>query len=403
MNLENTSDTNGSMSDNLKNQTGVLDDPLTSCLGYVAREFGKPFSRNAAVSGLPLRDNRLTPDLVERAAARVGLLARLVKRRIEKVPGLVIPYIVMFEGGDACVVIGQSERAGHLEVVFPSTSPNPQTVAITALENDSSGYLFYVTSEDRPEENTTSRKSDRLSGHWFWSAVGQLMPSWLQVVMAALVINLLALAAPLFVMNVYDRVIPNLAIPTLWVLATGVAGALFCDFLLRMLRAIVLDRTGRRVDMHVAALLFEHAMAVSMAERPGSAGAIANQIREFESVRDFFTSSSIIAATDLLFIGIFVYVLWLIVGPIAYVPLIAVPIVLVVTLFIQIPLGSAVNRTQAHTSKRHSILVESLIGVETIKSVAAEGVMQRRWENAIAGTARANSSSKFWTSLANKN
>jgi len=155
------------------------------------------------------------------------------------------------------------------------------------------------------------------TGHWLWSKVHQFWPSWAQIVSAALVINLLGLALPLFVMNVYDRVIPNLAIPTLWALALGVILALVFDFSLKQLRAIVLDRTGRRIDMSVAASLFEQALGVSMAERTGPSGAIANQIREFELVRDFFTSSSIIAVTDLLFIGVFIAVLWAIVGPIA--------------------------------------------------------------------------------------
>ncbi len=381
-------------------EAAIGDDPLLACLAFVARALGKPFSRAGVLSALPLRNDRLTVDLLPRAAARLGLNARLVQRRLRSVPGLVVPYIVLFESGDAAVVVRKQRRGRKLTVVFPAVSEERRTISGGALEHEASGYLFYIAADvagtDRPEE----REAGRRKGHWFWPAVRRFWPSWMQIVVAALVINVLGLALPLFLMNVYDPVIPNLAIPTLWVLATGVVVALFFDFLLKQLRAVVLDRTGRRVDMSVAASLFEHALGISMAERSASSGAVANQIREFESVRDFFTSSSIIALTDLLFIGVFIAVLWLIVGPLAYVPLVAVPLVLFATLLIQIPLACAVDLTQAQASRRHGILVEGLIGVETIKAVAGEGVMQRRWEDAVAGAARANSTTRFWSSTA---
>ncbi len=377
------------------------DDPLLACLEYIAREAGKPVSRRATLSGLPLKDDRLTVDLVPRAAERLGLKVQLVERSIADVPSLVVPFIVLFDNGDACVVVRKQGRARRAKVVFPLLSDKPKPIRMTQLKKDASGYLYYVTVDDNAVENDQTRPNvSKRRGHWLWSSVLRFWPSWLQIVVAALVINMLGLAFPLFVMNVYDRVIPNLAIPTLVALAAGVALAVFFDLVLKQLRAVVLDRTGRRVDMRVAADLFQHALGISMSAQTGSAGAVANQIREFETVRDFFTSSSIIAVTDLLFIGVFISILWLIAGPIALVPLLAVPLVLLVTLFIQIPLARSVQATQAQATRRHSILVESLIGVEAIKSVAGEGVMQRRWEDAVASTARANSSTKFWSSFA---
>jgi ATP-binding cassette, subfamily C, bacterial LapB len=378
------------------------DDPLLACLEFIARQYGKPVSRAAAVAGLPLRRGRLTVDLAPRAASRLGLNVRLVERDVAQVPGLVIPFIVLFRNGDACVVVGKQRR--RVRVVFPQVSDKARHVALSQIEKDASGHLFYVTGA-ADEDGGRGAKSARTGladrGHWLWSAVWRFWPSWVQIVVAALVINLLGLAFPLFIMNVYDRVIPNLAIPTLVALAAGVGIAVLFDFVLKQLRAVVLDQTGRRVDMKVASRLFEHALGISMAEKPGSSGAIANQIREFELVRDFFTSSSIIAITDLLFIGVFIGVLWLIAGPIALVPLLAVPIVLAVTLFVQIPLARSVALTQQQGARRHGILVESLVGIETIKAVAGEGVMQRKWEEAVAATARANSSTRFWSSFAN--
>jgi len=379
------------------------DDPLLACLEFVARELGRPFSQAAVLGGLPLKGDHLNVDLFPRAAERVGLRAKLVERAASRVPGIVVPYIVLFENGDAGVIVRKQADKNQASIVFPAVSNDARNVSLRELDTEASGYVIYITCDD----NATGARyagrgpdSDAQASHWLWSRVRQFWPSWAQIVCAALVINILGLALPLFVMNVYDRVIPNLAIPTLWALAAGVILALFFDFSLKQLRAIVLDRTGRRVDMSVTASLFEHALGVSMAERTEASGAIANQIREFELVRDFFTSSSIIAVTDLLFIGVFIAVLWTIVGPIAWVPLIAVPLVICATLVIQLPLSRAVWATQAEASRRHSILVESLIGAETIKAIGGEGVMQRRWEDAVAATARTNSATKFWSSLA---
>lgn len=379
----------------------VGDDPLLACLEYIAREAGKPVSRRAVLNGLPLRNGRLTVDLVPRAAARLGLKVQLVERSIARVPSLVVPFIVLFNNGDACVVVRKQSRARRARVVYPLLSDKAKPVWMARLEREASGYLFYVTVEEATDGQATEQQpTGRRRGHWLWSAVFKFWPSWLQIVLAALVVNLLGLAFPLFVMNVYDRVIPNLAIPTLVALAAGVALAVFFDFLLKQMRTVVLDQTGRRVDMRVAADLFQHALGIAMSQQTASSGAVANQIRDFETVRDFFTSSSIIAATDLLFIGVFIAVLWLIAGPIALVPLLAVPLVLLVSLFIQLPLARSVKRTQAQAARRHSILVESLIGLESIKAVSGEGVMQSRWEEAVAATARANSSTKFWSTFA---
>lgn len=377
------------------------DDPLLACLEFIAHDFGKPVSRAAVVSGLPLRGDRLSVDLVPRAAARLGLVAKLVKRRVRQIPGLVVPFIVLFKSGDACVVVRKEGRSGRVRVVFPGVSQKVRTYRLRRMERECSGYVFYVTAQADTQSVVRERDPQRRArGHWLWSAVRRFWPSWSQIVLTAFVINVLGLATPLFVMNVYNRVIPNMAIPTLWALSAGVVIALLFDVILRQLRAFVLDITGRRVDMKVAASLYEHALGISMAKRPASSGAVANQIREFETVRDFFTSSSIIAATDFLFVGVFIAVLWMIVGPIAYVSAIAVPLVILATLLIQVPLSRSVRQTQSEAARRHAILVEGLLGVETIKSVGGEGIMQRRWEDAVAATARANSSSKFWSTLA---
>ena len=292
------------------------------------------------------------------------------------------------------------QRSRKVTVVVPGISA-PRKMRLADLDREALDTVIYVA--DRRQQDAVGADAAllrQMKGHWLWSVVRQFWPTWLHVVMAALLINVLALALPLFTMNVYDRVIPYNSTPTLWALAIGVALAFGFDFLLRMLRAIVIENSGRRIDMRVSAALFEQALDATMASRASRAGEFANHVREFEAVRDFFTSSSIASAIDLLFIGIFIALLWFIVGPLAWVPLIAVPVVLVATLLIQVPLARSVARSQMTKTGRHSILVESMVGIETVKAIAGEGVMQKKWEDAVAGSVRASAATRFWSSLA---
>ena len=385
---------------------GVLDapveqhDPLLAALEYLAKHHGRSFSAAAVLSGLPLRGGKLTLDLFARAAERLGFEARVVKRKPSLVSGLVCPFVFLLKSGDAGILLERRQRARKVPVVIPGQS-DVKTMRLRDIDREALDIVIYVTDKRQQDAvGSNAAMMRQLKGHWLWSVVWRFWPTWLHLILAALLINVLALALPLFTMNVYDRVIPYNSLPTLWALASGVVIAFGFDFMLRMLRAIVIENSGRRIDMRVSAVLFEQALDASMASRSARAGEFANHIREFEAVRDFFTSSSVTSAIDLLFIGLFLALLWVLVGPLAVVPLVAVPVVLIATLLIQIPLARSVAAAQLTKTNRHSILVESMVGIETLKAVGGEGAFQKRWEDAVAGSVRASSATRFWSSLA---
>ncbi|MFN0262803.1 type I secretion system permease/ATPase [Tepidamorphus sp. 3E244] len=384
-----------------ENRAGAVADPLLDCLAFVARRFGMPFSPAGALSGLPLENGRLDEASFPRAAARFGFSARTVARSIYKIPDMVLPAIVLLQDGEACVVTAFDKRRRRAKVYYPENGERERTVDVKKLAAATIGAVIYITPESAPHGESFYTDTDpaQRRGHWFFAPVRQAWGSWLQVVFAALMVNLLGLAVPFFIMNVYDRVIPNLAIPTLFALSGGVVIALVFDLLLRQVRASVLDRAGRRLDMGLAAHLFDNLMRLRMSEHRAGAGVLASQVREFDTVREVFTSQTVIAITDFLFIGIFVFAIWTIVGPIAWVPILAIPVVLVLTLLIRIPLARAIALTQDESNRRHGVLVESLTGVEAIRAANAEGVMQRRWEDAVAGSARAGASIRMWSAL----
>ena len=370
---------------------------------WLARAFHRPFSAEAVAARLPEGADPDAPETIARTLAAVGLKSRLVVRDPRAIDPIALPLVLLRKTGGPLVLSGVSENGKTATVLDPAADFLEQEIAWRKLHRMIKPELMLVTqTEDRVASMLTpqARRETEQTGHWFWAPVRANWGNWAQVLLAALLMNLLTLALPLFVMNVYDRVIPNLAFVTLWTLALGVAIALALDLVMRTLRANILENIGRRVDIKVASTLFRQAMNVRLLSRPGGAAGIASTIRDFEVVREFFASATFVAVIDVLFIGIFVAALFLIVGPIALVPLLAVPVVLLLALFAQIPIGRSAARAQAMATKRHVVLIESLASIETIKSLNAEPMMQREWENAVAAASQVNGRTKFWSNVA---
>ena len=201
-------------------------------------------------------------------------------------------------------------------------------------------------------------------------------------------VNLFMLASPLYIMNVYDCVLPNAAFDTLWALAIGVVIVYAFDFVMRSLRAHFVDEAGRNADVLMSARIFEHLLGLSLRARPASAGTFASQLREFETVREFISSATFIALVDLPFIIGFLLVIWLVAGiEIALVPAGALAGVVAVGLVLQRPLDRAVADSVNDAARRHGLLVEAIFGLDTIKTQAAEGRLQRHWEEVVDSAA----------------
>ncbi|XDB00147.1 type I secretion system permease/ATPase [Sulfitobacter sp. LCG007] len=370
-------------------------------VGWCARAFGCPFTEAAVRARLPAAPDLDDPVMLSRALAAVGLRCRLVARDPARLDPIALPFVLFRKQGGPLIMTAISDDRRSATVLDPSRDWLEHEQPLRRLRRElKPGVLLMTRTRDAAGAMMSPESVAPDPGHWFWAPVQANWGNWAQVMLAALLLNLMSLALPLFVMNVYDKVIPNLAFVTLWTLAGGVAIALGLDLLLRTIRANILETIGRRVDIKVATKLFSQAMQARLLDRPGGAAGIAHTIRDFEVVREFFASASFVAFIDLAFIGIFVAVLWMIVGPIALVPLCAVPVVLVLAVLAQLPIGRSAARAQQMATKRHVVLVEALSGIETIKSLNAEPVMQREWENAVAASSRITGRTRFWSNVA---
>ena len=230
--------------------------------------------------------------------------------------------------------------------------------------------------------------------HWFWSVFERLRPYYGDCVTAAVLINLLTLATSMFSMNVYDRIIPSGALHSLWVLAVGVILAGGLELGLRTLRAHVLDEAGKRADLVLSAKIFRQTLALPAKDRPSSSGQFASQMREFESVRDFVSSSTLVTLTDLPFAVLFFIVIAWMGGALVWVPLLVAALVVVVGFMAQRGIRESVQRYQYENTQKHAFLIEALERLETIEALGARASMQGKWERLCAMAARSAMSSR---------
>ena len=373
------------------------DDSLLECLAILTRLHERPVSTEALAAGLPLENHRLTPSLFVRAAELQGYSARVLKRAVRRISNLVLPAVLLLKDGRACVLTAL-DRNRTAQVIFPETGFGTNAVPLGDLADLYTGYCIFVQpkprGDPRAEEQTAAP-----TRWWFWGTLWRFRGYYLESMVGALMINVLAIAVSLFVMNVYDRVVPNNAEATLWVLALGVGIAIAFEFTARTLRGYLLDAVGKKIDLLLSSQLFRQALSMRMEARPVSAGAFASNLREFEGLRDFFTSATLTTLTDLPFVFLFAWIISLIGGPIALVPMLAIPVLLFVGMLAQIPLSRLMQRHLAESSAKHGILIEAVEGVETLKTLSAEGTMQRRWENYTALTAQVSMRLRFISSL----
>ena len=364
-----------------------VNDPLVQCLIGLSRHHGTATTVEALVSGLPLEAGLLTPRLFTRASQRVGLTSNLVQQQPSAIVGALLPAVILSETGQACLLMGWQDGRTSARVIFPELLDTSVDMSREELEAFSNGTAIICQPKFKFDERAP-KKALAQDEHWFWSAVRRNLPIYRDVLIAAFFINLFALALPLFTMNVYDRVVPNHAVETLWTLAIGLLIVVIMDFTLRMMRSHFLDLASERIDVGVSAHIMERVLGSRLEHRPASVGTYAVNLRAFDSVRDFINSATITTLIDVPFALIFCAVIFWIA------PMVLLPLVLGVVLVLgYVSLGRAKLQELSESThragiQRNATLIESLVGLDTIKALGAESKTQRRWEEATAFLAR---------------
>ncbi|MCG6400307.1 type I secretion system permease/ATPase [Vibrio fluvialis] len=370
-----------------------MQDTLLNSLIYVSRYYGLANSPEALVNGLPLSDGKLTPFLFPRAAERAGLVAKENRAELSAIPHLVFPVVLLLKSGEACVLSSINEEKQEAEIVTAESGMVPVAYPLAELAERYIGRYFMVKKQFRYDERSPEVLKTR-HGHWFWGTIWQSKRIYRDVLIASILINLFAIAAPMFTRLVYDKVVPNLAFETLWVLASGVFIIFLFDLTLKLLRNYFIDVAGKKSDILISSKLFAKVMGIRMESRPPSVGAFARHLQEFESIREFFTSATIASLIDLPFALLFLTLIWLMAGNLVLVPVAGVVILIAYSLLIQAPLRRAIEEGSRLASQKYANLIESLAGLETLKLFGAQSQFQYRWEEAVAHMANWNIKSR---------
>lgn len=378
-------------------------DPLLSCLVLFGKLHNVSYSAEALIAGLPIEKGLVSVELFStkggakslfsRAAKRAGFVTKLIEKELADLSPLVLPCILLLKNKSACILERFDETKKRAKIIYPDMSEGENWVDVDTLDQEYLGFCFLLKKEFAPQDE--HEKVLENEGHWFWGTLKRSQQIYIDVVLASLVVNVFVLASPLFTMNVYDRVIPNNAIETLWVLSLGVFVVFTLDIVLKFVRSYFLEIAGKKSDVIMSSILFEKVMDLKMAVRPKSVGSFASNLRDFDSIRNFFTSSTLTAIIDLPFAIIFLVMVHFIAGYLVVVPLALMVLILLYTFLIKNPLQESIQSTYKASAVKNGILIESLNAIETIKTLSSGGHAQWKWEEASGEIANRGLKSKI--------
>lgn len=370
------------MSQEKKNEAnagqGQPNTSLLESLVIVARSHGSTVTLTSLTAGLPMA-GALTPSVFSRAARRANLSSRWVQHDLERLNQALFPVILLLNQDQACVLLSLDSATGKTRLVFPELPESVVELPLDQLNLRYSGRAVYV----RPIERFDARAAEvtkQHKGHWFWQVVADYKYLYRDILLSALLINIFALAAPLFTMNIYDRVVPNQATDTLWVLSIGMLIAICADLVLRLIRAWFIELAASRMDVSLSATIMERVLGMKMSHRPQSVGSFAAGLQSFESIRQFVSSATLLALVDLPFVLIFALVILLISWPLIFPILLGVLLMVIYTAAVQKKMHQLSDASMQASAQRNAILIESLSSIETLKTLVAESRMQSVWE-----------------------
>lgn len=374
-----------------------FDDPLLDGLLILCKLHGCTVSRAGLSAGLPLAQQRLSLDLLPRAAARAGLQARVLRRELTAISKLNLPVLLLLKEG-RCAVLRRWGEDGQALILPSEAEGGEQWVSREELLEAYSGEALFARPRHELEDLRTPLMP-RVNA-WFRDTLKQSRWLYSDAVLASLLINLLGLMVPLFVMQTYDRVVPNQAISTLWVLVIGLLVGTLFELILRVVRAHLLDQAGKKTDLILSATLFERITGMSMKARPATVGGFAQSIHDFQGLREFLTAVTLTSVIDLPFVVLMLLVIGLLGGWLVVIPLVAFPITILFALFIQIRLRDTVQKSLTLGAVRQALLIETLGGLETLKACSAESERQYQWETTHGALTRLDAHARNLSALA---
>ena len=375
--------------------------PLLSTLSLFTKLYHKPYSPEALIHGLPLQEGvsselfsvKFSKSLMYRAAKRAGLKATLVKKSLKDISSLYLPMILLLKNSEACILEEFSKDKSKAKVVFANNG-GFEWIPVDKLNEEYIGY-GYLLKRVYDYGKFDHKRVNVDKGHWFWGSLKYSFQIYKDVILASILINIFVLATPLFTRNVYNRVIPNQAVETLWYFAGGVIVIYVIDLFLKFTRTYFLEIAAKKSDIIMSSIIFQKVLDMKMSIMPKSIGSYASNLKDFDSIRSFLTSATLTAFIDIPFAILFLFVIWYLGGALVWVPVATIVLIIGYALIIRKPLYDRIEKTHQASAQKNGVLVEALYNLDTIKTLGASSKIQWQWEESTAEVANKSFSSKM--------
>ncbi|ARN75146.1 type I secretion system permease/ATPase [Oceanicoccus sagamiensis] len=355
-------------------------DPWLESLVWLCEHYQLRRHPQQLLAGLPLEGGQLCANTFTRAASQAGF--DISRRPLAEANSAVLPLLASNQQGQPLLITGLT--ADTATILLAADNMAEKTLPRTQLEQQLQGAELWWLAPQRVTDARAELLAASSPRHWLLQAIVEVKPWYRDLLLASLVINILALIVPLFTMNVYDRVVPNQAFHTLWVLSAAVAVAIVFDWLLRKARSRLTDLAGREIDVKISSMLYAKVLGMTLESRPASAGAFAKQVQEFDSVREFLTSATLNTAIDLPFSLLFLLLIFWLGGPMVLIPIAAVVVLIALSFYLKEKIKETIEESGRLSTQRQAILIEQVQLLADTKQNNAEGQSQRRWEQTVA-------------------
>ena len=364
--------------------------PLHESVVFLARFLGTPVQVERLRDGLANQDlaagAELSADALQSLMRHAGLVASPLpagqRRRATELPALLI-------GAGGRTVVALALKDGRFECHLPGIDGSSWLDA-ESLASELPGARWLAIRPALHFDQRSLLYTLPQAGRWFWDTFNRNRWMFGWALAGTLVINLFGALVPFYALAVYDRVIPNNALNSLGVLTTAAVMVISFELVMRLLRSHLLEVAARRIDIALSSRVFSQCLRMRAASRPASGGVLANTVRDFEAVREFFATSTLTVLGDLPFMFLYLAVIALIGGWLFFVPLLCIPLLLAIALLARKPLSIKVNEAMQESSQRTAHLFETMNGIDTVKALGAEAWSRRKWESLTQAIAHNN-------------
>jgi ATP-binding cassette subfamily C protein LapB len=376
-------------------------DTLLESLLFLAKFHQRATSKESLIYGLSLHNELMDVDKFVQSSKRIGLISKFVSRaNINEISTLALPAVIILKNNSCAVLLKYNTDKNEAFIISPEISEGEITISINELNDMYAGKVIIIKPAYKFENRVDKDIFIPEPKKWFWGALKRNKDIYYKVILAAIFINLFVIATPLFIMNVYDRILPNNAIDTLWALSIGIFVVMLFDFILKLVRAYYLGKASKRSDIVMSNRIFDQLLNLRLEERPASTGMFVNRLQSFQSIRDFFATATVSTIVDIPFLILFIFIIFYIGGPLGWITLGTLVISILFSLIMQKPIKKSVENSSKEEQLKHTTLNETVAGLEIIKSIRGQNRMKTHWDKSLGQTVYFNEKSQFYSQIA---